>query len=104
MAVKELEAWFFGDWDAVRKAYPRVNPMIPKRSRYRNPDAIPNTWEALERMLQESGYFQSGLRKIEAARAIAEHMDPQRNHSRSFRAFRDLVRQLAGSTHMTSRR
>ena len=25
LAIEELEAWFFGDWDAVRQAYLRVN-------------------------------------------------------------------------------
>ncbi len=33
-----------------------------------DPDAIPGgTWEAFERVLQRSGYFQTGLRKLEAA-------------------------------------
>ena len=25
LAIEELEAWFFGEWEAVRKAYPRVS-------------------------------------------------------------------------------
>lgn len=47
LAIEELEAWFFGDWEAVRGAYPRVNAHIPQQARYRAPDAIRGgTWEA----------------------------------------------------------
>jgi Domain of unknown function (DUF4276) len=87
LAIEELEAWYFGDWDAVRAAYPRVPETIPTKSKYRNPDGIAGgTWEAFEKVLQTAGYFEGGLRKIEAARAIAPHMVPTRNRSRSFQA------------------
>ena len=32
IAIEELEAWYFGDWKAVCRAYPRVSPNIPKPS------------------------------------------------------------------------
>ena len=32
IVIEELEAWYFGDWDAVRAAYPRVRPAIPQTS------------------------------------------------------------------------
>jgi hypothetical protein len=48
--------------------------------------------------LQGAGYFLAGLRKIEAARSIAEQMNPESNRSASFRAFRDAVRRMAAST------
>jgi hypothetical protein len=96
IAVEELEAWYFGDWPAVKAAYPRVPITIPKRSRFRNSDAIAGgTWEAFEQILQRSGYFTEGLRKIEAAEAIAPHMDPARNTSRSFQVFRDALLEAA---------
>jgi hypothetical protein len=96
LAIEELEAWFFGDWEAVRAAYPRVNPNLPAKQGYRDPDAIAGgTWEALARTLRRSGYFRTGLRKIEASRTIARHMDPQRNHSRSFQSFRDVLSEMA---------
>lgn len=88
IVIEELEAWYFGDWEAVRAAYPRVSPKVPQRARYRNPDAIPGgTWEAFERELQRAGYFAGGLRKLEVARAVAAHMVPQHNQSHSFRVF-----------------
>jgi Domain of unknown function (DUF4276) len=92
LAIEELEAWYFGDWEAVRVAYPRVPATIPQKKGYRNPDAISGgTWEAFERILRRSGYFRTGLRKVEAARSIAPYMDPARNTSRSFQAFRDAL-------------
>ncbi len=92
IAIEELEAWYFGDWDAVRHAYPRVSRTIPNQAKYRNSDAIQGgTWEAFERILKKGGYFKTGLRKIEAARAIAPYIDPGRNRSRSFAQFRDAL-------------
>lgn len=96
LAIEELEAWYFGDWEAVRLAYPRVPATIPSKARYRDPDAVAGgTWEAFERVLQKAGYFRNGLRKIEAARAIAEHMFPDRNRSTSFRLLNDTMREMA---------
>ena len=92
LVIEELEAWYFGDWDAVRAVYPRVPATVPQRAGYRDPDAIAGgTWEAFERVLRASGYFRGGLRKIEAARTIAPNMDPSRNRSRSFQVFRDTL-------------
>jgi hypothetical protein len=96
IAIEELEAWYFGDWEAVRLAYPRAPVDVTRKLKYRDPDAIPATWEALERLLQGAGYFSSGLRKIELARAVAEHMDPARNTSASFGALRESLESLAG--------
>jgi hypothetical protein len=96
VAIEELEAWFFGDMDAVRAAYPRVSPRVENQARLRDPDAIRGgTWEALERVLQNAGYFNGGLRKIEAARSIAVHLEPNRNRSKSFQVFRDAIAGLS---------
>lgn len=96
IAVEELEAWYFGDWQAVTTAYPRVPASIPNRDGYRSPDAIAGgTWEALERIMRRAGYFHGGLAKVEAARRIAPHMDPARNTSRSFHALRDALLEAA---------
>ncbi len=88
VVIEELEAWYFGDWQAVRAAYPRVSAAIPNPAKYRDPDSIAGgTWEAFERILKRHGYFRSGLRKMEAAQAMAAHIDPSRNRSQSFRHF-----------------
>lgn len=92
LAIEELEAWFFGDWAAVQAAYPRVPATIPQKAPFRRSDAIAGgTWEALERELKKAGYFKTGLRKLECARAVAQHMEPTRNTSPSFQAFRDVL-------------
>ncbi|MBM4041653.1 MAG: DUF4276 family protein [Planctomycetes bacterium] len=98
IAVEELEAWFFGDVEALRNAYPGVPATLAGKSKYRDPDAITGgTWEALERVLQRAGYFRGGLAKIEAARCIARVMEPSRNRSRSFCCFRDALAALPSS-------
>jgi Domain of unknown function (DUF4276) len=92
IAIEELEAWFFGDWQAVREAYPNVVANIPARAQYRNSDAITGgTWEALERILRHGGYFGGGYRKVEAAREIGRCFDPARCSSTSFKAVRDAL-------------
>lgn len=89
LAVEELEAWFFGDIPALHAAYPRIDPNLGRKARYRDPDAIKGgTWEALEQELQRRGYFPAGLSKIQAARAISAQMEPERNRSRSFQTLR----------------
>ncbi len=83
IAIEELEACYFGEWRAVCRAYPRVSESIPRQASYRNPDAIKNTWETFERVLQRHGYFKQGLTKVSAATAIGKHLDPLANTSRS---------------------
>jgi hypothetical protein len=104
IAVEELEAWFFGDVDALSAAYPGVPPTLASKGRFRNPDTISGgTWEALELVLRKAGYFKAGLAKIEVARSVAKHMDPARNRSRSFRHFRDTLVSLVSSDGSRSR-
>ena len=92
LVIEELEAWYFGDWEAVRSAYPRVSPTVPNQSRYRNPDSVRGeTWEAFERILKRHHYFRTGLRKIEAARTVAAYIDPARSRSPSLTIFHDAL-------------
>lgn len=92
IVIKELEAWYFGDWDAVRSAYPKVSANVPKRPAYRDPDAIAGpTFKKLERILRDANYFMDGVSKSDLARDIAIHMDPSRNTSASFRAFNRVI-------------
>ncbi len=98
IAIEELEAWYFGDWPAVRKAFPRVPARVPTRARFRDPDAIAGgTWEAFEQIMQNAGYFPGGLAKVDAANQITPHMDPARNTSRSFQVLRDALLEAAAA-------
>lgn len=94
IAIEELEAWFFGDKKAIKKTYKRVNSNELNKPRYSNPDAISNTWEELERLLQKFHYYSSGLSKIQNARIISKNMDVQNNYSKSFIVFRDGLLQI----------
>lgn len=88
LAIEELEAWFFGDVEALCEAYPGIPRSLGERAKYRDPDGIlGGTWEALETELQRAGHHRGGLAKIKAAREISAKMELDRNRSRSFRAF-----------------
>lgn len=93
IAIEELEAWFFGDVDALRTAYPKVKATLEKQAKFRDPDAIRGgTWEALERELVY--HHPGGLAKIKAADEISQHMRPDKNRSRSFQVFRDALLEI----------
>ncbi len=94
IVVEELEAWYFGDPEALRAAYPRLPATVGRRAAHRTPDEIRGgTWEALERELIRAGY-QEGLVKSHAARTVCQHMDPARNTSHSFQVFRKGLMRL----------
>lgn len=92
IAIEELEAWYFGEWTGVAAAYPRVSLNVPARAAYRHSDRIAGgAWEAFERELQRAGYFQGGLRKIEAARTIGASFQPDACTSPSFQRLIRIV-------------
>ncbi len=95
IAVEELEAWFLGDIEVLRSAYRGIPASLASRAQFRDPDAVAGgTWEALERVLQRAGHFSSGLRKIELARTMALHLNPDNNESRSFNYFINGLKSL----------
>jgi hypothetical protein len=97
IAVKELEAWFFGDPKAIEIAYPRCRADRWKnKAKYRNPDNIRNTWETLDRLLKSSTYSKGYLKTLGASN-IASHMDPERNKSHSFQVFKSGLLALVGN-------
>ena len=88
IVIQELEAWFLGDIDALKRAFPKVPSVLGKRRGYRDPDAIRNSWERLHQVLRRAGELGDVFPKIETARRIAAHMSPAENRSRSFQSFR----------------
>lgn len=95
IVIQELESWYFGDWNAVCAAYPRIDRNHCKKASLRIPDAVDNTWEIFEAVLKKYKYLQhSRLPKIATARNIAAHMRPERNVSASFIAFRKALLDL----------
>ncbi|MGE4488022.1 MAG: hypothetical protein AB7E95_00580 [Kiritimatiellales bacterium] len=101
IAVEEGEAWFFGDLNAVRTAYPHSKDAV--LSSYAN-DSICGTWEKLAdavysggaAALKALGWTMIGREKSIWADAIAPNMDVNANSSPSFCYFRDKLRGLAG--------
>jgi hypothetical protein len=88
IVVEELEAWFFGDVQAIRQAYPKVSANLANQQPYRDPDAIKGgTAEALERVLKKAGYHPGGLEKNKASSEISQYMNPESNRSKSFQVF-----------------
>ncbi len=74
----ELEAWYFGDLDAVEKTFPRFRADRHKRKpRYRYPDRIVKPGEILQHIVK-------GFHKSTAAREVPKYMDIDNNTSTSF--------------------
>jgi len=88
IVVEQLEAWFLGDVQAIRQAYPKVSANLANQQPYRDPDAIKGgTWEALERVLKKARYHPGGLEKYKASSEISQYMNPESNRSKSFQVF-----------------
>ena len=95
VVVEELEAWYFGDCEALRQVYPRLPNHLEAKAKFRDPDAIKGgTWEALHRELKKAGHLGSVFPKREIARLVSPLMVPSRNRSRSFRVFVEGIEAL----------
>jgi len=86
IVVEELESWFIGDPQALRKAFPSLQNIKTNTAPFKNPDNG-GSWEALHRFLKKRGLYKNSFPKIDAARKIAPHMDIHSNRSASFRQF-----------------
>ena len=97
LAIEELEAWFFGDVQALHAAYPRIPENLQSKAKYRNPDTIQGgTSEALEHLLIQRNYYRGRIPKPTVAQNIAQHMEPSRNRSRSFQVFVEGLKACVG--------
>lgn len=86
IAVEELESWFIGDTEALRRTFRSLPPVDASKGIFRNPDNG-GSWEALHRYLKKHGIYKSSYPKIDAARRIAPNLNLQANRSRSFQVF-----------------
>lgn len=97
LAIEELEAWFFGDVQALHAAYPKIPENLKSKAKYRNPDAIQGgTSEALEHLLIQKNYYKGRVPKPTVAQNIAQYMEPSRNKSRSFQVFVEGLKACVG--------
>ena len=99
LAIEEIEAWYFGDRDALLAAYPRAK--LDVLGKYVQ-DSACDTWELLadavhaggSSAIKKAGWPLPGQVKHEWAKKIGPFMDPDRNISPSFQKLRDGLRQL----------
>lgn len=97
IAIEELEAWFFGDVEALHAAYPRISRNLHAKAKYRNPDAIRGgTYEALEHLLIQKNYYRGRIHKPTVAQEISQYMEPDRNRSKSFQIFVEGLKACVG--------
>ena len=100
LAIEEGEAWFFGDIDAIKTAYPKAKDAV--LNSYIN-DSICGTWEKLAdalfsggaQSLAKFGWQAVGKEKMIWASRISPHMDVDINQSPSFCYFREKLRYLS---------
>lgn len=86
IVIEELESWFIGDPEALRRAFTSLPAIDANKGIFRNPDNG-GSWEALHRFLKRHGIYKSSFPKIDAARRIAPKLDVTANRSRSFQVF-----------------
>jgi hypothetical protein len=99
IAIEEGEAWYLGDFAAIKKAYPKAKQKV--LDSYTN-DSICGTWEKLADAVYSGGskelskppWHKVGEEKSKWAKKIPPHMDVDNNLSPSFRYFRDKLRDL----------
>lgn len=99
LAVEEMEAWYLGDEQALRAAYPRARADV--LSRYKQ-DSVCGTWELLadavhpggSAKIKKEGWPLSGQIKYEWASKIGPLLEPNSNNSPSFCKLCDGLRRL----------
>lgn len=99
LAIEEMEAWYFGDRKALKRAYPHAKKQILERYEQ---DAICGTWELLAdaiypggaKDVKKKGWPLPGQLKHEWATRIGPHMNVNENGSSSFAKLRDGLKRL----------
>lgn len=99
LAIEEFEAWYLGDLNAVRKAYPKAKDSV--LSNYAN-DSICGTWEVLadaiykggHEALKRKGWQAVGTEKSAWAKTISPHMNINDNVSPSFNFLHSQLRNI----------
>lgn len=100
IAVEEGEAWFLGDIQAIKAAYPKAKDSILNAYEF---DSICGTWELLAnaiypggaKKLSEKGWVVVGAEKFTWSEKIAPLMDIDNNESPSFRYLKAKLQELA---------
>lgn len=102
IAIEELEAWFLGDQQAIKQAYPHAKQQV--LDTYVQ-DSQCGTWEKLAEAVYLGGLAaleKHGKRSVKLleqkqiwAKKISPCLDIEKNQSPSFQYFRDGIRNMA---------
>jgi hypothetical protein len=85
IACQELEAWYFGEPEALAAAFGNPHLVdLGEQARFRDSDAVAQPSVALEGLVPE-------FQKVSGARLMASHLTRERNRSPSFRCFIDGI-------------
>lgn len=84
---QELEAWYWGDLQAVSQAMGKDVTSYARKKKYRNPDAIVDPKECLRRLFPE-------MRQLADATKIGKAARIEENTSESFQCFVTGVRKM----------
>lgn len=87
IACHEMEAWYFGDLNAVSQAYGKGLTNLSQKRKYRDPDAIVSPKQELRKLIPEH-------EQIAGARKIAPYMDINNNRSGSFNMLLSGLRKI----------
>ena len=94
-----MEAWYFGDQQALTTAYPKAKVEVLQRYQQ---DSVCGTWELLadaiypggSAAIKKAAWPLPGQVKYKWAESIGPLLDPDRNVSPSFGKLRDGLRRL----------
>lgn len=88
IACQELEAWYFGEPQAMAQAFGDARLQdIKNKSRYRDPDSIHQPSREIAKLVPE-------FQKISGARKMAAYRSRDGNRSRSFQVMMEGVERL----------
>lgn len=91
LACQELEAWYFGDVEALAEAFENsALRHLAAKAQYRDPDAIVQPARSLEKLVPE-------FQKVSGARRMAKALRRDGSTSGSFRMFVAAVERAAAT-------
>lgn len=90
IVCRELEAWYFGDLNALSLAYGKNLKTLSGKRKYREPDGIGNPKQEIYKLLPM-------YQQISGAKQIGQYMNSESNTSHSFNVFVEGVKRLCST-------
>lgn len=94
IVCQELEAWYFGDIEAIKLCYEVINQQqLTSRTKRKNVDEIVNPSHELLKYIREYHKLKT-LPKVQMAKRVAVHLNVDRNTSTSFKMTTNAILEL----------